>query len=368
MNDPSFADMCGGPEHLCVEGEWSGLRTGPLFRAASEGDPDTLRELFQKNEFKNEANCLDGDKYGLLHHIASQTENETTREEANVLINVIVEAGGDINLRNGWKETPLLLATCSRYVDVARALVTAGAAIHVTDWRGNTALSRAKDKGPKEMIELLEEAAAIEAREMGAQERGEELRETGNQYYMKGNYEKALEIYTKSLEVFEDYRTYGNRSACYLKIANYKYFKMGESGYGRIFTCAISDAGKSTSMNLTYAKGYFRQAKANIGSRDLPRAKMCLEEGMNACPDEPVLRNLWQKLEDLGVGDSIANPLSDQNRLVCHKLNSGWKGEARCPFCTQFALTLPLPERCPLCACDPSIEVDQDAVDELIKF
>jgi tetratricopeptide (TPR) repeat protein len=95
----------------------------------------------------------------------------------------------------------------------------------------------------------------------------------GNLHYQKKQFETAAQIYTQSLEIWEDYRTYyGNRSAACVKIAIYR-LRNGITVFRRHFKYAFNDASKAVTMGETYKKGYFQEAKGDLGYRNLPRAK-----------------------------------------------------------------------------------------------
>ena len=49
-------------------------------------------------------------------------------------------------------------------------------------------------------------------------ELADELKTAGNRWYAAANYEKAVELYTKSINLHQDYKCFGNRSAAYLKV------------------------------------------------------------------------------------------------------------------------------------------------------
>ena len=49
-------------------------------------------------------------------------------------------------------------------------------------------------------------------------ELADELKTAGNRWYAAANYEKAVELYTKSINLHQDYKCFGNRSVAYLKV------------------------------------------------------------------------------------------------------------------------------------------------------
>jgi tetratricopeptide (TPR) repeat protein len=52
-------------------------------------------------------------------------------------------------------------------------------------------------------------------------ELAEELKTGGNRCYAAGEYEKAIDLYSKSINLHQAYKTFGNRSAAYLKVGKY---------------------------------------------------------------------------------------------------------------------------------------------------
>jgi hypothetical protein len=73
-------------------------------------------------------------------------------------------------------------------------------------------------------------------------------------------------------------------------------------------------------------------------------------------------------VDDMGIPNTLANHSSDEHREICRKLERGWMGAEQCPFCDLVVLEFPLQEHCPFCTCDPRVDVDQDALEELIRF
>ena len=69
-------------------------------------------------------------------------------------------AGADINAKDKWGNTALMLASRYGHTDIVKMLIEAGANVNVKDKNGNTALELAKDKGHTKIIELLKEAGA----------------------------------------------------------------------------------------------------------------------------------------------------------------------------------------------------------------
>mmetsp|Transcript_22857 Transcript_22857/g.26003 ORF Transcript_22857/g.26003 Transcript_22857/m.26003 type:complete len:378 (-) Transcript_22857:591-1724(-) len=359
----------------CQEGDWEELPAGPIFRSVKELDVDELNALLKDPKWQARINDKDGDQAGALHILGLNFKKSTYLDaEAKAIVQAFMKAGGDINLRNGHEETPLIMACCYGNYGVSRALIEAGCSVDATDWKGDTALSCAKraleEKTylPKERcqknLDLIQEALKKDRDTNVDAKRAEDMRLLGNQFYASKDFEKVAKLYTNSLELYEDYRTYGNRAAAYIKIAWYRLFN-DYSGYRRHFKKAYDDSIKATGMEKTYEKGYFRGAKAMMGYRNFTQAKMRVKQGLKHCPESKVLQELLQQLNNFGVPDRIVNHLSENYRKVLHKLENGWVGEERCPWCELIVLEHPIPEHCPFCACDTGAEIDQDAIVEL---
>jgi hypothetical protein len=76
------------------------------------------------------------------------------------------------------------------------------------------------DADRKRLVELLEEAEArVRAESSGPKLESDVLRERGNEAFNKGNFRRAIELYTESLSFLEDFRTFSNRAACKLRLA-----------------------------------------------------------------------------------------------------------------------------------------------------
>ena len=70
----------------------------------------------------------------------------------------LLSHGANIEAKNNLGETALLVAAGNRNTGVVKLLLAKGADIDVRDKSGRTALDNAKQKGPDELVELLEQA------------------------------------------------------------------------------------------------------------------------------------------------------------------------------------------------------------------
>ncbi|EUB61432.1 Serine/threonine-protein phosphatase 5 [Echinococcus granulosus] len=71
-----------------------------------------------------------------------------------------------------------------------------------------------------------------------------------NEYFSKGKYSDAIDLYTKAINVQEKAVYYANRSFAYLKT--------------ELFGAAAADASKAIELDPSYIKGYYRRASANM--------------------------------------------------------------------------------------------------------
>lgn len=90
----------------------------------------------------------------------------------------------------------------------------------------------------------------------------EELKNEANEYFKKQQYEKAIELYTKAIDIDPTNPIfYGNRSFAHLKTESFGY--------------ALSDASKALELDRTYVKGYYRRASAYMS---LGKFKLALRD------------------------------------------------------------------------------------------
>ena len=326
----------------------------------------------------------------------------------------------------------------------------------------------------EKLVALLRAEAERQRKDVGSGGRfrateAEAHRRRGNEAFARGAWQEAIDAYSASLRAHEDARTYANRAACWLKLGHARYVERrathglfhqicdGEAkvvrwcpaSYGRtessdywpfcsgmcastcdnraaeykcrtvevctssvaqFYRSAVEDAGKAKSLDPTNAKAHFRQARANVGLRDFPRAVMCLREGLRHCPDSEALQTLLRKIEDLSNGedlDRISNPFAPGHAEMLRRGSEALANASAmimCAFCTTtiahdrpvcdgleeaalaglgrrppFAYKRAKPKtkekalraagfpvRCPHCACNPCADIDQKAIRDLI--
>lgn len=108
-------------------------------------------------------------------------------------------------------------------------------------------------------------------------ELADELKTAGNRYYAAADYEKAITMYSKSIDLHQAYKTFGNRSAAFLKV-------------GKI-NDAVADASYCTKNRPQWVKGFQRLGDANMAAGRHERAITAYKEGL-------VLEPASQKLKD----------------------------------------------------------------------
>jgi tetratricopeptide (TPR) repeat protein len=108
----------------------------------------------------------------------------------------------------------------------------------------------------------------------------EALKNTGNQLFVQGKYNKAQEKYTEAIELgSEDPKLYGNRSAAFYHVECYEK--------------ALADAAKALQIDPNWSKGYHRQAMAMTALVNLEGAVEAYEA---ACALEPENGGFQKKL------------------------------------------------------------------------
>jgi tetratricopeptide (TPR) repeat protein len=89
-------------------------------------------------------------------------------------------------------------------------------------------------------------------------------KDRANDYFRKGDYEGAIELYTKLLELdtnnnFFNSTIYANRALCYQKKSQ--------------LIDALRDINRSISLNENYSKAYYRRATINLALKNIDKVK-----------------------------------------------------------------------------------------------
>jgi len=109
----------------------------------------------------------------------------------------------------------------------------------------------------------------------------DEQKALGNTEFKAGNYEKAIEYFTKSIELGGDHVLHSNRSACHCGLRNYPE--------------ALKDAEACIKKKSDWAKGYGRKGAALHGMGRYAEAVGAYEDGLKI---EPGLAMLTNGLQD----------------------------------------------------------------------
>ncbi|KAL9642680.1 hypothetical protein ABK040_009759 [Willaertia magna] len=100
-----------------------------------------------------------------------------------------------------------------------------------------------------------------EEEEIDVEEEADKLKEKGNEFFKKGDMEKAIECYSQSLQYKQDHIVYSNRSQALFKLKKFKEAEL--------------DATKSISLSSNYIKSYMRRGMAR---RELQKFKESKED------------------------------------------------------------------------------------------
>ena len=74
------------------------------------------------------------------------------------IVEMLINAGADVNVRDKFGGTALMIASQNGHVETVEMLIEKGADVNARDFLGNTALVYATEEGHKEIIKILEEA------------------------------------------------------------------------------------------------------------------------------------------------------------------------------------------------------------------
>lgn len=105
----------------------------------------------------------------------------------------------------------------------------------------------------------------------------DEQKALGNAEFKAGNYEKAIEFFTKSIELGGDHVLYSNRSACHCGLVNYPE--------------ALKDADACIAKKVDWGKGYGRKGAALHGMGRFDEAVKAYEDGLKIEPGLAMLTN-----------------------------------------------------------------------------
>ncbi|KAK7793735.1 hypothetical protein R5R35_007885 [Gryllus longicercus] len=127
---------------------------------------------------------------------------------------------------------------------------------------------------------------------------GEELaelkKENGNQLYKVKKYQQALPFYTEAIELCpESPAYYGNRSACYMMLHQYKE--------------ALDDARKAIQLDPKFVKGYIRVVKCCLALGDIAAANNAISTVKELDPNNTTILPEVKKIEVIRRFEEEAN-------------------------------------------------------------
>ena len=103
------------------------------------------------------------------------------------------------------------------------------------------------------------------------------LKDKGNTEFQNHNYKKAIEFYSKAIDLEpENHTFYSNRSAAY-------------KSYGK-FDEALDDANKCIELQADWAKGYVRKGTVYIQQNKLDLAEEVYKQGLKLCTAKEPLK------------------------------------------------------------------------------
>lgn len=105
-----------------------------------------------------------------------------------------------------------------------------------------------------------------------------ELKDEGNEFFKKKEYEKAIELYSQAISLEpNDHVLYSNRSACYVNLNKHE--------------LALQDANKCVALNSGWWKGYHKQGLAFFGLSKYEEAIECYKKGLEIERDNATLKD-----------------------------------------------------------------------------
>ncbi|CAK0888732.1 unnamed protein product [Prorocentrum cordatum] len=207
----------------------------------------------------------------------------------------LVRRRAAVNSRTKVHETPLMLAAYYRHAEVVALLLAHRARADLADWQGRTPLAAAKasvcgngadnhGQAQAKCVSILAEHTASAA-SSGPPKEAEELREQGNAFFKKGQWQEAIAAYSIALSFGDSAALYANRSACYLQLERFMEAKL--------------DAQKAVGLagDAGHKKASWRLAKAALALGDLGRAEEAASEGLKVHAGDPALRQLRNEIQ-----------------------------------------------------------------------
>jgi len=110
-----------------------------------------------------------------------------------------------------------------------------------------------------------------------------EHKNAGNKAFQEGDYEKAVEEFTKAIELEQNHVFYSNRSGAYAALKKYD--------------LALDDAQKCVSLKPDWAKGYSRLGAAYHGLGNFEEAEKAYKRGLEIEPNNEGLKESLAELQ-----------------------------------------------------------------------
>lgn len=122
----------------------------------------------------------------------------------------------------------------------------------------------------------------------------------GNQYFSSKNFERAIESFTKAIELSDvpNHVLYSNRSACYASLKD--------------FTNALNDAQECIKINDSWSKGYNRIGAAYLGLKNFDEAKKAYNKALELDPNNASAKEGLENIENMSSYNNLASDFSPE--------------------------------------------------------
>ena len=128
------------------------------------------------------------------------------------------------------------------------------------------------------------------------------FKEKGNENFVSGNYQMAIEFYTKAIKAHPESSFHANRAACYLQLKK--------------FHAATEDCKKAIELDPKSIKPYYRLAQAHSAVGELKLAFEALRLGVQQNPQELNMRREYDNIQILMSYKDQIEPLIDTQQFA----------------------------------------------------